>query len=184
MDGRAMAVGVYLRVSTEEQRERQSIATQRDFAERYFSLHGPVTSIFYADDGVSGTIPLERRPAGSRMLRDARVKKFDQVLVYKLDRLGRDTRLILNAVDELEKCGVRVRSMTEEFDTATATGKLMLTLLSGFAAHEHAVIRERSLAGTNRVAQAGAWLGGIVPYGYRKEGERGFRCEKTGVPIC
>jgi site-specific DNA recombinase len=63
--------------------------------------------------------------------------------------------------------------MTEEFDTATATGKLMLTLLSGFAAHEHAVIRERSLAGTNRVAQAGAWLGGIVPYGYRKEGERG-----------
>ena len=49
----------------------------------------------------------------------------------------------------------------------------MLTLLSGFAAHEHAVIRERPLAGTNRVAQAGAWLGGIVPDGYRKEGERG-----------
>jgi site-specific DNA recombinase len=81
--------------------------------------------------------------------------------------------LILNAVDELEKCDVRVRSMTEEFDTATAAGKLMLRLLSGFAAHEHAVIRERSLADTNRVAQTGAWLGGIVPYGYRKEGERG-----------
>ena len=169
----SMAVGIYLRVSTEEQRERQSIATQRDFAERYFALHGPVTSIAYADDGVSGTIPLERRPEGSRLLRDARLKKFDQVLVYRLDRLGRDTRLILNAVDELEKCGVRVRSMTEEFDTATATGKLMLTMLSGFAAHEHAVIRERSLAGTNRVAQAGAWLGGVVPYGYRKEGEKG-----------
>jgi hypothetical protein len=71
MNGRAMAVGVYLRVSTEEQRERQSIATQRDFADWYFSLHGPLTSIFYADDGVSGTIPLESRPAGSRMLRDA-----------------------------------------------------------------------------------------------------------------
>jgi len=167
-----MAVGIYFRVSTEEQRERQSIATQRDFAERYFSLHGPVTSISYADDGVSGTIPLERRPEGNRMLRDARLKKFDQVLVYRLDRLGRDTRLILNAVDELEKCGVRVRSMTEEFDTATATGKLMLTMLSGFAAHEHAVIRERSLAGTNRVATAGAWLGGIVPFGYRKAGSK------------
>jgi site-specific DNA recombinase len=168
-----MAVAIYFRVSTEEQRERQSIATQRDFAERYFALHGPVTSVLYADDGVSGTIPLERRPEGSRLLRDARLKKFDQVFVYKLDRLGRDTRLILNAVDELEKSGVRVRSMTEEFDTATATGKLMLTMLSGFAAHEHAVIRERSLAGTNRVAHAGVWLGGIVPYGYRKEGEKG-----------
>ena len=63
--------------------------------------------------------------------------------------------------------------MTEEFDTATATGRLMLTMLSGFAAHERELIRERSIAGTNRLAEAGAWLGGVVPYGYRKEGERG-----------
>jgi site-specific DNA recombinase len=61
--------------------------------------------------------------------------------------------------------------MTEEFDTATATGRLMLTMLSGFAAHERDQIRERSMAGTDRLARAGAWLGGIVPYGYRKEGE-------------
>ena len=62
--------------------------------------------------------------------------------------------------------------MTEEFDTGTATGRLMLTMLSGFASHEREVIRERSVAGTNRVAEAGAWLGGIVPYGYRKVGEK------------
>jgi site-specific DNA recombinase len=86
--------------------------------------------------------------------------------------LGRETRLILNAVAELEKLGVRVRSMTEDFDTGTATGRLMLTLLSGFAAHERDVIKERSIAGTLRVAETGAWLGGIVPFGYRKEGEK------------
>jgi site-specific DNA recombinase len=63
--------------------------------------------------------------------------------------------------------------MTEEFDTATATGRLMLTMLSGFAAHERELIRERSVAGTNRKIEAGAWLGGVVPYGYRKVGERG-----------
>src|SRR6202011_3543354 len=63
--------------------------------------------------------------------------------------------------------------MTEEFDTATATGRLMLTMLSGFAAHERELIRERSVLGTNRLAEAGAWLGGVVPYGYGKEGERG-----------
>ena len=62
--------------------------------------------------------------------------------------------------------------MTEEFDTGTATGRLMLTMLSGFASHEREVIRERSVAGTNRVAEAGAWMGGIVPYGYRKVGEK------------
>jgi site-specific DNA recombinase len=49
----------------------------------------------------------------------------------------------------------------------------MLTMLSGFAAHERELIRERSVAGTNRLVEAGAWLGGLVPYGYLKEGERG-----------
>ena len=167
-----MAVAVYLRVSTEEQRERQSISTQREFGERYSQLHSLAVFRLYADDGVSGTVPLENRPEGSQILRDARLGKFNQLLVYKLDRLGRETRLILNGVAELEKLGVRVRSMTEEFDTGTSTGRLMLTMLSGFASHERDVIRERSVAGTNRVAEAGVWLGGIVPYGYRKTGEK------------
>jgi site-specific DNA recombinase len=168
-----MPVAVYARVSTEEQRERQSIATQREFAEQYCRLHKCDVYRVYEDDGVSGTVPLEHREQGGQIVRDARLGRFDQLLVYKLDRLGRETRLILNAVADLEKLGVRVRSMTEEFDTGTATGRLMLTMLSGFAAHERDMIRERSLAGTNRVAASGAWMGGIVPYGYRKVGEKG-----------
>jgi len=167
-----MAVAVYVRVSTEEQRERQSILTQREFAERYCALHKLSVHLVYADDGVSGTVPLDRRAEGGRILRDAKLGKFDQLLVYKLDRLGRDTRLILNAVDELETLGVRIRSMTEEFDTGTATGRLMLTMLSGFASHEREVIRKRSVAGTFRVAETGAWMGGIVPFGYRKVGDK------------
>src|ERR1700676_3307802 len=172
MSEQTNAVGIYLRVSTEEQRERQSIETQRDFGERYCQLHQMPISEFYVDDGISGTVPLENRPGGRRILEDARTGKFDQLLVFRLDRLGRETRLILNAVAELEKYDIRVKSMTEEFDTATSTGRLMLPMLSGFAAHERDVIRERSIAGTNRVAEAGAWLGGIVPYGYRKVGEK------------
>src|SRR6202163_2674820 len=169
----AMKVALYLRVSTEEQRDRQSIETQRDFGERVCQLHQLQTVRFYVDDGVSGTVPMELRSAGKQVLEDARRGQFDQLLVFRLDRLGRETRLILNVVAELEKFGVRVKSMTEEFDTATSTGRLMLTMLSGFAAHERDAIRERSIAGTNRVAEAGAWLGGIVPYGYRKVGEKG-----------
>src|ERR1700722_13147138 len=167
------SVALYLRVSTEEQRERQSIDTQREFGSRYTDLHELRVHQVYSHDGISGTVPLEKRPEGQRILQAARRGEFDQLLIFKLDRLGRDTRLILNAVAELEKHGVRVRSMTEEFDTATATGRLMLTMLSGFAAHERELIRERSVAGTNRRAQDGAWLGGVVPYGYRKEGEKG-----------
>ena len=69
-----MAVAVYLRVSTEEQRERQSIATQREFGERYCQLHNLAVYRVYADDGVSGTVPLEQRPDGepdSRGMRDS-----------------------------------------------------------------------------------------------------------------
>src|ERR1035438_9628400 len=167
-----MPVAIYARVSTEEQRERQSIETQLEFAKRYCELHELLVFRVFADNGVSGTVPLDRRPEGSQILKEARRGKFDQLLVYKLDRLGRETRLILNAVADLEKLGVRVRSMTEEFDAGTASGRMMLTMLSGFATLEHAVIKERSLAGTERVARAGAWLGGIVPYGYRKTGEK------------
>ena len=170
-----MAVGIYVRVSTEEQRERQSIVTQREFGTRYCDLHQLHVYETYADDGVSGTVAIDRRPGTIRLLEDARRGKFDQLLVYKLDRLGRETLLILKAVDDLKTLGVRVRSMTEEFDSATASGNLMLTMLSGFAAHEREVIRERSVAGTNRLAEAGAWMGGIVPYGYRKDGEKAER---------
>src|ERR1019366_6884118 len=176
--------GLYLRVSTDEQRERQSIETQREFGQRYCDLHQLSVYEIFADDGVSGTVPIESRAAGRRVLEAARQGKFDQLLVFKLDRLGRDTRLILNAVAELEKHGGRIRSMTEEFDTATATGRLMLTMLSGFASHERQVIRERSLDGTNRVAAAGAWLGGIVPFGYRKVGEKATaRLDVSEEPI-
>ena len=59
-----MAVGVYLRVSTEEQRERQTIATQREFGDRYCTLHSLPVIDSYADDGVSGTIPLEDSARG------------------------------------------------------------------------------------------------------------------------
>ena len=78
----------------------------------------------------------------------------------------------MEAVAELKRCGVRVQSITESLDNETSSGRLMITLLSGFATHEREVIRERSLAGTNRRAKNGAWMGGVVPYGYRKVGEK------------
>src|SRR5215471_11457116 len=98
-----MAVAIYARVSTEEQRERQSIRTQVDFGQRYCELHGLSIYRIYCDEGISGTVPLEKRNEGNRVIEDARQGKFDGLLIYKLDRLGRETRLILNAVADLEK---------------------------------------------------------------------------------
>lgn len=167
-----MKAAIYQRVSTEEQRERQSIATQRDFAERYCALHEIPIAGIYSDDGVSGTVPIEGRQEGGRLLEDARLRKFDEVLVYKLDRLGREPRLILNAVKELEDLGVVVKSMTEPFETSTPAGRFLLTILSGVAGLERDNIIQRSAEGIGRLVREGAWVGGIAPYGYRVEGKR------------
>ncbi|MHB0997756.1 MAG: recombinase family protein [Armatimonadota bacterium] len=164
-------VAIYCRVSTDEQAEAKTINNQVEFAQKYCDLHEISIQDFYMDDGVSGTIALEDRPEGKRLLDDANSRQFSRVLIYRLDRLGRDPRLILNAIDQLEKTGVQVISMTEPFDTSSPTGRFLLTILSGVAGLERDTIVERSIAGTNRLAREGAWLGGIVPYGYKVEGK-------------
>src|ERR1700684_2414372 len=72
------SVAIYLRVSTEEQRERQSIDTQREFGAKYTDLHQLRVQSVYADDGISGTIPIEKRPDGRRIFQAARRGEFDQ----------------------------------------------------------------------------------------------------------
>jgi site-specific DNA recombinase len=162
---------VYLRVSTEEQREKQSIETQRAEVQRYCEQHGVAVFDLYADDGVSGTVPFEERPAGARLLEDARRGRFDTVLIYKLDRLGRDPLVTLLAVEKLKALGVQVKSTTQGFDPDDPVGRLLVTILSGVAGFERETIIQRSIAGTNRLAREGVWLGGIVPYGYRVLGK-------------
>src|SRR5215216_2838256 len=82
-------VALYLRVSSEEQRDAGTIQTQSEFLEGYCHLHSLEVVDTYADDGVSGTVSLPERPAGRRLLEDALGGKFGVVLVYRLDRLGR-----------------------------------------------------------------------------------------------
>lgn len=181
MDGPPTRVVLYARVSTEDQREHRTIKNQLDFYRKYLDLHGLQDAGVYPDDGVSGTIPLEERPEGAKLLRDAKAKLFSQVLVYRLDRIGRDPRVILNAVHELQQAGVSVKSMTEPFETGTVYGEFMMSILAGVAGLERGVFLERSALGTARAARAGKWLGGIVPYGYRVDGE-GF-LEVSEAPL-
>jgi site-specific DNA recombinase len=94
-------VALYMRVSSEEQRERETIEIQREFLEQYRHLYELEVAEIYEDDGVSGTVPLHERSEGRRLLEDAREGKFQTVLVYKLDRLGRTLLVIVDAHDRL-----------------------------------------------------------------------------------
>lgn len=167
------SAAVYCRVSSEAQQERQTIETQVEFAQKYCDLQGIEILEIYKDDGVTGTLPLQDRPAGLQLLRDAKAGKFKLLLIFKLDRLGRSTRVILNAVHDLDGLGVLVRSMTEPFDTSNPSGKFLLTILAGVADLERSNILQRMDMGALRAAKEGKWLGGIVPYGYIK-GDDGF----------
>lgn len=162
-----MNIAAYLRVSTEEQKDRATIESQRDYAEKYADLHG-ITFKYYAEDGFTGTLPLSERPVGKILMDDVRAGKINEVLVYKIDRFGRNTRVILNSVYELEQAGAVIKSMTEPFDTSTPTGRFMLSIMASVAALDRDNTIERLWNGANRCAKEdGRWMGGIVPYGYK-----------------
>jgi site-specific DNA recombinase len=172
-----ISAGLYARVSSAEQQENRNIQNQTSSLQKYVDLMAASDGLikiaaWYLDDGISGTIPLEKRPAGSKLLADAANGKFNVVLVWKLDRLARKPSVALNAIETLEGYGVSVKSITEAFDASTSSGRLMMNMLAGFAGFERDNIVERSIEGTNRRAKEGQWLGGIVPYGYEVVGHK------------
>jgi site-specific DNA recombinase len=88
-------VALYMRVSREVQKEKESIATQDGFLEEYCKLYGHEVVGVYKDEAVSGTVPMHERPEGVRLLADAKAHAFDVVLVYKLDRIGRSLLVVV-----------------------------------------------------------------------------------------
>lgn len=173
---------VYCRVSSEVQQERQTIESQVEFAQKYCDLNSIAITKIYKDDGITGTLPLQDRPAGAELLADAKDGQFQLVLIFKLDRLGRSTRVILNAVHDLDAMDIKVRSMTEPFDTSNASGRFLLTILAGVADLERSNILQRMALGTDRAARDGKWLGGIVPYGYIVNDDRYLEVNETIIP--
>ena len=158
-------VALYLRVSSEEQREKATIKIQREFLDGYCKLHGFEVAGWYQDDGVSGTIPLHERPESRGLLEDAKEGNFETVLVYRLDRFGRSLLGIVDAHDRLEALHVALRSTTEPVDTSNPSGRLIFQMLASFAEYERGTIRERTQAGLHRAYRDGK-QSGIISYGF------------------
>ena len=179
-----LRAALYARVSTEEQRERQSIETQIDFARSWCKRENIPLGDIYRDEGISGTVPFEDRPGGKRLLENARQKKFNVVLVYKVDRLGRADVVSHVALHHLETLGVGLRSLTEPFDTATPQWRFMFSILVANSAMERENIREPSIAGKHRVVKEGKWGGGSPPYGYAIGPDGKQAINETPIPGC
>ena len=166
-----MKVAIYTRVSTEDQaREGYSIEVQQEYLLDHANRLGLEVYKIYTDE-VSGYI-LDR-PALKEMLQDAKGKKFELIITYKLDRFSRKLKDLLNIVDELEGYGVAYKSATEPFDTTTSAGKLMFQQLGSFAEFERNRIKERVFPGMIKGVQQGNWQGArYAPYGYRYNKEK------------
>lgn len=166
-----MKVAIYTRVSTEDQaKEGYSIEVQQEYLLDHAKRLGWEVYKIYTDD-VSGYI-LDR-PALKEMLQDAKARKFELIITYKLDRFSRKLKDLLNIVDELEGYGVAYKSATEPFDTMTSAGKLMFQQLGSFAEFERNRIKERVFPGMIKGVQRGNWQGSrYAPYGYHYNKEK------------
>ncbi len=160
-------VGIYIRVSTQEQAEEgYSIPAQRERLIAYCRAKDWNIVDIYVDGGYSGS-NLDR-PGIQKLIADVGKDKLEVVLVYKLDRLSRSQKDTLYLIEDVFLAhGVDFVSMNESFDTATPFGRAMIGILSVFAQLERETIKERSLMGRMERAKEGLFHGGgNAPIGY------------------
>lgn len=163
-------VAIYCRVSSDDQKERETIENQVEILESYVEIRENLKIIKkYLDDGISGTIPFEERPEGKELLKDSTSGLFNTVLVYRVDRFGRDTLTGLSTIEKLRNNNIEILSVTEPFDLNTPTGRYQFINYLNMAELERNNILDRMFIGATRAAKKGQWLGGITPYGYRVE---------------
>lgn len=150
-----MKVAIYARVSTSDQSCEMQLRELRD----YCNHRSWPTASEYVDTGVSGA--KSSRPALDRLMADAAMRKFDCVLVYKLDRFGRSVVHLNQQLAALTTYGVRFISTSQGLDTdeSNPTSRLLLQILASVAEFEREMIRERVRAGVRAARQNGKTLG-------------------------
>jgi DNA invertase Pin-like site-specific DNA recombinase len=138
---------LYVRVSSDQQSIQNQLAELR----RAIEFEGWEEAAVYRDEGISGVKGRNERPGLDQMLEDARRRRFDVVMVWAIDRLGRSLRGLLDTVDHIHKCKVDLYLMRERIDTTTDTGQLLFTIMGALAQFERKTIRRRAEAGLERV---------------------------------
>jgi DNA invertase Pin-like site-specific DNA recombinase len=150
-----MKTALYARVSTNDR--GQTCETQLHALREFCKERGWAVTKEYSDTGISGS--KDRRPALDLLMKDAAKRKFDAVLVFKLDRFGRSTRHLLNSIAEFDSLGVAFVSLSDSWDTSTPSGKLLFTVVAAMAEFERSLLIERVNSGIKRAQAAGTHCG-------------------------
>lgn len=139
-----MLIG-YARVSTVE----QNVALQLD------ALHAAHVEQVFTDEGISGSV--SSRPELDKCL--VHLRPGDTLVVWRLDRLARSLKNLLELVESLSQRGIHLRSLTESIDTSSASGRLILSVFGALAEFERSLIIERTQAGLAAARSRGAKIG-------------------------
>jgi DNA invertase Pin-like site-specific DNA recombinase len=164
-EARRGRAAIYLRVSTGNQVHGTSIDSQRDQCRGAATRHGYTVRGEFVDAGVSGA--KNARPALDELLAAVMAGEVDAVVIARLDRLGRSLLHLLTLIRQLDAFGIRVISASDNIDTKTPAGRMMLQLLGVFAEFERERIRERSREGARRRVEDGGFVSSLPPFGYR-----------------
>lgn len=151
---------IYARVSTTEQAEEgYSIDEQIRVLNEYCVQHDYIVYEEYMDRGISGK-NITGRPAVQKLLLDAELKKFDVVIVWKMNRLARKSVDLMTIVEKFNSRNISFRSYTESYETETSSGKLQFQMMAAIAEYERNNIAENVKMGMIARAKTGRWNGG------------------------
>ncbi|WP_321825969.1 recombinase family protein [Clostridium butyricum] len=155
-------VAIYCRVSTTEQAEEgYSIGEQKKLLTYECEKNGNTVYKIYSDEGISGK-NITARPALKELLNDANEGKFDSVMVWKINRIGRNLKDVLDMVDLFDRNNITFKSATEPFDTTTPGGRMHFQMVALIGEFERGTIAQNVKMGMMARAREGRWNGNVV----------------------
>lgn len=150
-----MQVAIYARVSTTN--HGQDVDLQLSELREYCQRRNWIVTAEYIDNGVSGA--KDNRPELNHLIADARQRRFDAVIVWKLDRFSRSLVHLINSLEEFRSLGISFVSLRDSIDLTTPQGVLMFQMIGAFAQFERSLIQERVKAGLRNARSKGRKLG-------------------------
>ena len=148
-------VAIYTRVSTLDQTIDNQLIELREHCSK---MEWEIVKE-YADEGLSGTLSREKRPALNSLIKDAYRKKFDSVVCWDISRLGRSMKELILFLSDMKDRDIGICSVRQGFDTSTSMGEIMFQFVGILSSWEREMIRERTLAGLERARREGKTLG-------------------------
>ena len=148
-------IAIYARVSTDKQTVDNQLIELRSLCERL----GYTIVQEYTDNGISGAKSRSDRPALDALMKAATQRKFDMVMCWSIDRLGRSLQNLVEILNELQALGIDLYFQQQGMDTSTPSGRMIFSVFGAIGEFERNLIRERVLAGQQRAKSNGVKLG-------------------------